>query len=273
MGCDAFNPDEQEPSFISISDYELTTTPLEGTSSSAITELWVYVNGDVEGVYDIPASIPVLRAGNNTVSVFAGIKNNGISSTRIRYPFYASYDTVLNLQPMQTYNIQPHFRYFSNAVIEFDRDFQSGNFFQPGPNNLGSFELIIDDNIAVDGGKCGKYSLNATNGYMHFIDDHELIMESGNTVFLEMDYSCNNTFSLGVYTIDNNDQVKNQIIYLTPTTVDSGMNPTWNKIYIDMGLVASYNPNAEFHKIFFECASNESTTPTIFLDNLKIVNW
>ncbi len=274
IGC-TFNPDEQEPSFIAISDYDLSTDPLEGTSSNAITELWVYVNGDVQGVFDAPASIPVLRTGNNTVSVYAGIKNNGIGSTRIRYPFYAPFDTVLNLQPLETYALKPHFSYYPSAVINTERDFQSesGNFFQPGPNNFGSVELIIDNNIAVDGGKCGKFSLSATNGYMHFIDDYVLEMESGNTVFLEMDYSCNNTFSLGVYTIDNSDQVKNQVIYLTPTTSDSGANPTWNKIYIDLGLVASYNPNADYYKIFFECASNESATPTIFLDNLKVVNW
>ena len=273
VGCDVFNPDEQEPSFLKINSFDLSTSVAQGTPTHGISEMWVYVNGDVQGVFDVPSNVPILREGKNTVSIFAGIKNNGLGTTRIRYPFYLSYDTIIDFQPLQTYEVNPRFSYFANAQINISRDFESGNFFQPSPTNLGDFELINNPAIAIGGSRCGKATLTAPDTYMQFIDDNVLVLEAGNTAFLEMDYSCNNTFALGVYVIESGDQDKTQVVYLTPTTSDSGDNPAWNKIYIDLGMVTALSPNADYYKFFIECVSSESATPTVYLDNLKIVKW
>jgi hypothetical protein len=272
-GCNVINPDEQEPSFVFIDDFSLYSNTNQGTPTYAISDLWCYSNSDIRGIFTTPAQVPLLDRGSTKLTVYAGIKNNGIGSTRIRYPFYAKFDTILDLQPLQTYHIKPRFEYSSSAQVDVVRNFESGNFFVAGPNNQGSMELIVDGDIAVDGNKCGKYSLTSDQNYLHLIDGNQLQMQSGNTVFLEMDYSCNNTFALGVYTVVNGSTEKNPIIYLTPTTTDSGDNPTWNKIYIDFGPAASSYPNAISHSIYIESLSNETTTPTIYLDNMKIVNW
>jgi hypothetical protein len=271
--CNLINPDEQEPSYVYIDDYTFSTTIGQGTASEGISELWVYSNSDIVGVYDLPARIPILQNGNNRITVFAGIKNNGVGTNRIRYPFYASYDTLVNLSPDQITYVKPRFTYASNVAINDTRNFESGNFFVAGTNNEGTISLINDAQIAMDGNKCVKAYLNSGSSYMQFIDNTDLNMESGNTVFLELNYSSNNTFAVGTYAVSSGSSTKFPILFITPTTDNDGSVPVWNKIYIDLGLAASQNLGAEYYRIYFESSASESATPTIYLDNLKIVNW
>lgn len=272
--CSIINPDEREPAYLVIGDYDLQVLSGQGADTDGITELWVYANSDILGVYDLPARIPVLNSGNTRIAVFGGIKNNGVSTTRIRYPFYALYDTTLNLEPLKDYNVSPVFNYSEDVVIDATRSFENGNMFQPATaENQGSAELITNSNIARTGLRCGKFSLSSGESYMQFLDDGNIEITSGVTSFLELDYSCNNTFAVGLYTVQGSSSSKNPMVYITPTNEGDGSLPVWNKIYLDLGLVASNYPNADYYRIYIECYSNESATPTIYLDNLKYVHW
>lgn len=270
--CNFINPDEPVPAYIFIDDFSVTTTPGQGTNRNAISELWVYSNADIVGVFDIPAQIPIIGNGNEKLTIFAGIKNNGIGTTRIRYPFFATYDTVLNLGSLKEFHLSPEFRYYDEVQIDNSRNFETGNTFVAGPGNEATIELIDDSQIAADGNRCIKAALSNAS-YMQFIDNSNLTMDAGNTVFLEMDYSCNNTFGLGVYVVQDGNSSKVPVLYLTPTTPDGGNTPEWNKVYVDFGAIAIQYPQADYFRIYFESGASESSTPTVFLDNLKIVNW
>ena len=70
----------------------------QALSSHKITDLWLYVDGKYQGTYPFGNLLPILRKGNNIrINIFAGIKNNGISDTRIFYPFYdfITFDTLV----------------------------------------------------------------------------------------------------------------------------------------------------------------------------------
>ena len=67
-----------------------------------ITDAWVYLNDNLQGVYELPANFPVLAKGNQTLRVKAGIKLNGISSTRSPYPFYESFIDTIDLKLNET---------------------------------------------------------------------------------------------------------------------------------------------------------------------------
>ena len=272
FSCNFINPDEKEPAFIFIDSLAVSTLPGQGTNRHGLSELWVYSNADIVGVFDLPAQIPVIGDGNQQITIFAGIKNNGIGTTRIRYPFFAAIDTVINIQSLNEYRLYPTFRYEEDALIDNSRNFETGSTFVAGSGNQGTIELIDNSQIAADGNRCLKATMNAT-AFMQFIDNTDLTMESGNTVFLELDYSCNNTFGIGVYVVEAGNSSKVPILYLTPTTTDSGSNPAWNKVYIDFGAIAIQYPQADYYRIYFESSANESSSPAIFLDNLKIVNW
>jgi len=91
--CNILNPAEGVPTILEIDSINLniTNSALQGTSDSKITDATVYVGSHLIGIFELPASIPVLEEGNQRVIVQASIMKSGISSTIEYYPFYNSY--------------------------------------------------------------------------------------------------------------------------------------------------------------------------------------
>ncbi|MEZ4984834.1 MAG: hypothetical protein R2795_07325 [Saprospiraceae bacterium] len=85
--CDFINPEEGIPSYLFIEEFTLTTGPAQGSNSHKITEAWVFVDDIFLGVYDLPATVPVLETGSHTVRVEAGIRDNGLGDFPNIYPF------------------------------------------------------------------------------------------------------------------------------------------------------------------------------------------
>lgn len=261
------------PAFISVNAYSLqTNVQTQGSNSSGITEFWCYTDGDILGVVDTPVSLPLLKQGRQTINVFAGIKNNGMGVSRIRYPFYTSFDTTLDVVPGQTYTLKPRFRYIDNALVDKARDFESSSVFQAGSvNDGGTFDWIDESGFPATEMRCGRFTLPPNATLLNYLDLTSFSVISGSVAFMEMDYSCNNTFSVGVYVNQSGSLTKVPVLYLTPTQSGSEGLPSWNKIYMDLGMVAKQYPNATSYNLFIECSRNEATVPVIYLDDIKIV--
>ena len=43
------------------------------------------MDGTFLGAFELPSTIPILADGEHNFSIYAGVKANGISATRIRY--------------------------------------------------------------------------------------------------------------------------------------------------------------------------------------------
>jgi hypothetical protein len=261
------------PAFISVNSYSLQTDlETQGSNSSGITEFWCYTDGDILGVVDTPVSLPLLKEGRQTITVFAGIKNNGMGVSRIRYPFYTSFDTTLDVAPGQTYTLKPRFRYIENAVIDKSRDFnQPTNFQAESTKDGGTFERILRLDNQLKNDYYGLFTLPSNATLLGYRDLTSFSVISGSVAFMEMDYSCNNTFSVGVYVNQSGSLTKVPVLYLTPTQSGSEGLPNWNKIYMDLGMVAKQYPNATSYNLFIECSRNEAAVPVIYLDDIKIV--
>jgi len=269
VGCKS--SDEGLPAFVEASTVELITTVSQGSNSHAISELWVYVDGNILGVLDTPMRLPVLEEGNHDIAVYGGIKNNGMGTSRIRYPFYTSFDTTVNLKAGESYAIDPTFRYVSNALVDASRNFEAGNSFVEVSSNQGDIELLNNPVLAASGVRCARMTLPATAGILSYVDETNITLNSGEVAFLELDYSCNNTFILGVYVVSGGDSQKVPVLYLTPTNNGDGSQPTWNKVYMDLGMIAASYPSADNFRLYTECTRGEALIPTIYLDDLKVV--
>jgi hypothetical protein len=273
QGCDLINPKEKEPAYLYIPSLTFQANATQGTSSAAITEVWVYSNDQSLGVLDLPAKVPILDQGSTDIRIFAGIKSNGISNSRIRYPFYAPFDTTLTISAFQIDTIIPDFSYFNEVVIN-EKGFESGNFLsQTGANN-GTFSTTNNNLQVFEGARSGWGHIDAGASLLYFKDDDNLNYTSGNNVFLEMNYSSNNTFSVGFITTTAGITAKNMALIINPSSSGDGLSPVWKKIYIDFGYVLMQNPNAQFHQWYIESVPSNSSVPVnIFLDNLKWVTW
>jgi hypothetical protein len=263
--------DNLVPAFISVGEYSFQPGPLQGSSSTGLTEFWCYTDGDILGVVDTPVSLPLLKQGRQTITVFAGIKNNGMGVSRIRYPFYTSFDTTLDVVPGNTYRLNPRFSYLASANVNADRNFENGNFLTPGTSNNGQKESITVSGFPASGQGCGLFRLPAGGALLQYRDITSFSLTSGSVAFMEMDYSCNNTFSVGVYVTQGGTLIQVPVLYLTPTQNDSDVFPNWNKIYMDLGMVAKQYPNASTYLLYIECSRNEASVPVIYLDDIKIV--
>ncbi|MFM7587341.1 MAG: hypothetical protein ACKO6M_10010 [Bacteroidota bacterium] len=103
MGCSLYTADRGIPSYIYIPGFNLTTTYAEhGSGSSNIKDVWVFIDGDLQGVYPLPAHFPILREGPIDLQLSAGVVLNGISATRSIYPFYTQANASAELNAGQT---------------------------------------------------------------------------------------------------------------------------------------------------------------------------
>src|SRR2546423_329586 len=112
--CSLFDTSEKIPSYIHIDKVNFIPgdTSVQGTASVKISDAWVFIDDQLVGAYELPATFPVQYDGTHTIKVRGGVKMNGISATRIQYPFYNFYSTQATLEPKKTITINPTAAYF-----------------------------------------------------------------------------------------------------------------------------------------------------------------
>ena len=251
--------DNDVPSYITIGNFTL-----DGNSTHNITDAWVYIDDNLQGVYEIPANFPVLAQGLHKLRVKAGIKDNGIAGNRIPYPFYSSY--IIDEQtfnPETTISITPVVSYLENATLDDKAEDFDGN----GLNlETDSATFSIDDEMPLD----GNYGVITLTDSILLTElttkEFSNLPQAGAPVYLELDYKCNTQFLVGVYiNFPQSSILQKDLLWVRPKD-------EWNKIYINLTSTISEGVGADSFKIFigmqrdFTMESN-----TIHLDNLRIV--
>ena len=265
--CEIINPSEETPSFIYIEDFTITSTSGQGSHSSKITDAWVWIGGENQGVYPLPAHIPILHSGRQTIFVEAGIKINGISASRESYPFYTTHEEEIDLIPNETDTIKPNISYIIDE-IPFIENFEGIglklSILSDSINH--SIDKIFTDTLESQmGNYFGKIAIDGDAYEVFECGTPDLNLPTDKPVYLEMDYKCNNTMLVGLYANNNSQSEKTAIIYLNDRT-------QWNKIYIFLSeYLASYN-NSTSYKLFFGMIRDTSQTQSeMYLDNIKIL--
>jgi len=260
------------PSYLYVPAFDFEVLSNQGTSSNNFTEVWMYKDEQPLGVFALPALIPVIHEGDADIKFFAGIKNNGISDTRIRYPFITAFDTTLNFISGNTDTIVPHFKYDDLCTIE-QQGFESGNFLVELAGNGGVFSAVTEDNLVFEGNRSGMGLLTSGSGKIYFKDDTNRDFTGGQMYFLEMNYSCNNKMSVGLLVTEASGITKELALIVNPTQSADGI-PIWKKIYVDFGAIPQKHSQALFYEWYVESipdAPNKAVE--VYLDNLKWVKW
>ena len=262
------NKEEPTPAYISINSFSLTSDyATQGTNSQNIKDAWVYVDGQVLGVYELPARIPVLKDGRHDISIAAGILVNGIAATRIKYPFYNFFDTVATFVAGKTFELPAlvPVKYSSGLQYTWYEDFDgSGYTFKESPTS--DALLMIDNTDVFQGVKSAKFTLNTslTKFYGEMDDGFPIVTQ--NKTFLELNYKADQPFSIGMKVTTGTDS---KSVYAL--TVNNSA--FWNKIYIDLSKIVNENQNADNFRVYIyaelEAGRNESV---VHIDNLKLLH-
>jgi hypothetical protein len=245
------------PGYIRIDTINLDETNI----TSNITDAWVYVNDQLQGVYELPAEFPVLENEVQTLRIKAGIKSNGIASSRIAYPFYSSYFEEVMFNPDSTIIINPIINYLDSIDFPVLEDFEGSGL----EIDIDSLSFTINNANGIQG-NYGKITLQDSM-YISEITTFELenLPQVGAPVFLELDYKCNTQFLVGVYVNYPQSVIQKDLLWINPKE-------DWNKIYVNLTSTISEGINASSFKVFigmtrdFELEKNE-----LYFDNLKVV--
>lgn len=262
----ACDKEEEIPSFIKVKDVELVTDlPNEGSASHDIVDAWVYVNDELLGAYGLPANVPALYAGQQNVKIIAGVKKNGISSTRIQYPFYTTYEVDLDLERDASVTINPVFNYFDGLDIWFE-DFDGQGFnFEISSQSDTTIVPVSDPDLTFEGNAGGIF-LDEDHIYFRCHTDQDFNVTPGEPVLIEMDYRNNNRMLVGATMDINGSPTDFPVLFINPST-------EWNKIYIDMTTTFSSlgTANREF---YIEVLKNSSVDSVqVYIDNVKFIRY
>ncbi len=256
------------PAYIHIDHIALNSTyEIDGTNSSKITDAWVYVDDNLIGIYELPATFPVLASGSHKITVKAGIKINGIAKSRGYYPFFQTYSTNINLQSELIDTIQPEVTYYPNK-IKWKEDFEDAGVsiirFTGSDTSFYKTTLLSD---AFEGSYSALAELDATHPTVICVSDSSFeIPQNQSPVYLELNYKTNVYLSIGMIgklASGTSDPI--ETIILNPTD-------EWNKIYIDLTSTVNYTVNTLGFKIFFKAEKlSDVANPKIFIDNIKLL--
>lgn len=245
----------------------LKTTVNQGANSHKITDLWYYVNGQFKGVFPVGGVMPIVSTGNTEITLFAGIKNNGISATRIPYPLFKSITFNQNIEAGKTYTVTPEFEYNSSAFFYYCDDFTGvGSFFTSVGDSAVSNTKDFDVTKSF-GGTGGSLfmSMSDAKPTARILQTTPYFLPSGGeTIYLELNYKCNQPFSVGVIGGNFTSQPEER------TAITVNRSHEWNKIYIQLTGVVSAQPVYSDYKVFIH-AKKLTTTPEIYIDNVKLI--
>jgi len=267
--CNEDNLEPGIPAFIHVEYFNLQTNySQQGTNSHKITDVWVFADDQTIGVFELPATIPILKNGRGKLRLEAGIKLNGIKTTRVNNPFFEPFilesynyipDTIVIMNPTVTYRPQ--------NVYVWMEDFESGSISIDTTRLLSKANIVLSPpGAAFEGNASGWIELTKENNIFEAAT-FELfeLPTSGKPVFLEMNYKNEYTFSVGIFSQSSTQIIKKEIIYLSPQA-------NWNKIYINLTEKLTESQNAINFKVFFRTVlPTDMESANIYLDNIKLM--
>lgn len=258
FACNKSKLKAPEASFMVANPSVLINNPNQGSNSHKITDMWLYVNDQFQGCFAAGSVMPIVATGSAKVTFLAGIKNNGIADTRQPYYFYKSFTINQNIEAGKTYTVNPSFEYNNSAQFKFADDFDSsGSFFMSQGDSAVAFNY---PNGYGGTGKCVFMSMSDAKPTSKLItSSYHAVPLSGAAVYLEMDYKCNQSIIVGVVSGSSD----RQVLVVNPSS-------EWNKIYVDLRTAINTQPTSSLCR-FYIAATKETTTPEIYLDNIKVI--
>ena len=264
--CEIINPEEEIPAYIEIDTFLFSTSSYaQGASTHKITDAWINVNGEFIGLYELPCKIPVIGNGPATFQIKPGIKNNGIAASRVHYPFYTIYELDTALAPLSQIKITPQCTYYESTKFDWIENFED-----PGISIDTNFTSLVSINdTTINGSHAAKIVMHDSLNFFHAETTETFDLPGGNvpTLYLEMDYYCNNSFTVGIQLRSSTSITYQPVIFLNPQE-------KLNKIYIDFTYFSQTSLDIDGYKVYFEGARNDTITRSVIVfDNLKLVRF
>jgi hypothetical protein len=270
--CSLFDKDEPIPGYMYIENFTVVENPDgfganspetgdEGSLSHKITDVWVYVDDNLLGCFEMPVTIPALYTGVHHVKIRPGIKVNGIAANRAPYPFYKTYEKDIDFSPGTRITVNPVTMYESFTHFVSMENFEGVPNIDTTSFSQTNLAQTNDPALVFEGAKSGLAILKNGKTFFECETPYKILPKSSLPVFLEMNYRCDRQVTVAV--VAQSPFRAETILNLNPTT-------QWNKIYLY--LTPTVTPTSAInHKVLMFMGCEPSDSVAFQLDNVKIV--
>lgn len=271
ISCSLVDDRDIQPAYLSFNEVSVRTEPYQGYDSQNITDLWVYVDDQLLGVFPLGTDIPVILKNNKeevNVKVFAGIRNNGQVAVPFIYQLYSRIDFDTVLKAGETYQSDLEFKYGEAAIFPYIEEFEGGHSFSFEGDDDTETKVELNTSEAIYGARCGHIRLTKDHPLINTGIANAITGENlgHSEAYLELDYKNNMPFLMSIaLNINGNLQVKNLWVAKEKNE--------WNKVYIDLSSALS-DKNIVSYQILLSATLERSslTEGLIYIDNVKVVH-
>lgn len=271
--CNKFEGEQTIPAYLQIDSITLSTDYFaQGSNTEQITDAWVYVNDQLVGAFELPATFPVLAQGKQKLEIRPGIKLNGIAATRVPYPFYKP--TIIqefNFIPDSVQQVRPTTSYYSTAIFAWIEDFEDASISLEGTTQSDTtiYKTQPSNNpeawLSQFSSYSGLITLDSKNSKFKIASFNSYTLPGlGTPVLLELDYKCDRPFGVGMFAT-----ISGQVLDIPLVVVNTS--ESWKKIYVNLGPNVTAYPSASSFKIYFESSIGEDEQARYYLDNIKLI--
>lgn len=266
--CELINPEEPQPVYLHIDKFILTTDYVtQGSTSHALTDAWVYIDQQLIGAYEVPATVPVLiEEGTHEISIHGGVQVDGLANLHDQYDYIDFFDTTLSFTKGKITQVQPRVKYIDGAKFEYIEDFDDGGIDYTRDPNCDTVFATTNSN-AFEGPYSAVAHLDTARPTLIATSKLSYPLSKSKVNMFELNYKSDNTFNIGLSRVKFNG-TEEKVIYITlkPSV-------TWNKIYINLSSIVSSSTDAVGFKLLFTAKLDEGrTNSTIMMDNLKLLH-
>ncbi|GDX48209.1 hypothetical protein LBMAG25_10270 [Bacteroidota bacterium] len=263
IACNIINPAEPIPAYIRVHDPKVITLAAQGSASENISNYWLFVNNQAEGVYNRTGNYPLIAEGTTKLAFLAGIKDNGVSNLRVVYPFYTADTITTTLNPNGTIDIYPTFRYISGTQFKVLEDFELGSVLISSNASNPLVRSSLPEDV-FEGSFSAKIKLDSiTPGIELLSIDPFTLPLLGFDIYIELNYKSDVPFVVGLQSMSTS-----QKFYQWTITPKS----EWNKIYLNAKSLVNTTNNASWKLLIYSAPDTLTGTKYIYLDNVKVLH-
>lgn len=268
-GCQLNDNDRPVPSYIYVSDpVMLAPGTINTPDSHKITDVWVIADGQLLGIFPLPAYIPLEVTGNETqVEIRGGIRNNGMNENSVEYAFFEPVFYTYTAQPLDTVSVPLVFRYKDNIKMPVNESFEGNVRFNTNLNPNNPVNIIISTDDFSTGSRSGLIELTPENNFIELASNDGVRKESHSRgrSFVEFDYKGDDEIAVGVAKLWNGN-LDVQYVLFVPGKKD------WNRIYVDITNVVSPHDFDIYYIVLGVTKLTNSAVSRTYIDNVRHVH-
>lgn len=267
--CGLTDNDKPIPGFIELKDPTVTKPDGNGFDTHKITDVWVFADGQIVGVFPLPAKVPLEVTGKEQeITLLAGIRNSGMIDNPVFYPFYKSIVAKVTPQEGKIIQLPLDFQYIRDFKMPINEGFETGNVLSVDFDNKPETKIDITEEMAAAGSRSGLIVLQSGATFMEVASSSKVRNNENarGQSYIELDYKGEGEISIGIAKTKNGILTGEYVLFVPGKE-------NWNKIYIDVTKIVSGTDYDEYRLILAFRKTGFSEQSKLYIDNVRHLHF